>query len=86
MDVMLESRVWGAKYLSNPFPYILDDITRANEKELNGMKKCFAVNYNKYDQFKNISFKEINEKKTVVEALLEKSKQVEEIMKIDLKK
>lgn len=50
------------------------------------MKKCFAVNYNKYDQFKNISFKEINEKKTVVEALLEKSKQVEEIMKIDLKK
>lgn len=82
----MDSRVWGAKYLSNPFPYIIDDITKANENELNGMKKCFAVNYNKYMQFKNIKLKEIGEKKTPIEELLEQSKKNEEFARIGQKK
>ena len=87
MEVLLESRIWGAKYISNPFPYVLEDITKANEKDLNGMKKCFSVNYNKYLQFKNMKIKEIEEKKTnFIGDLLEKSRKNEEILKLGLKK
>jgi hypothetical protein len=28
MDVMLETYTWAEPYLSNPFPYIVDDITK----------------------------------------------------------
>ena len=28
MDVMLESTTWAERYLSNPFPYIVDDVTK----------------------------------------------------------
>ena len=86
MDVLLESRVWGVKYISNPFPYVLEDISRANEKDLYGMKKCFAVNYNKYLQFKNLKMKEIGGRKSVGAELLEKSRKSEDFLKIDLKK
>ena len=34
MDVLLSSRVWGEKYICNPFPYVEEDITKINEKEL----------------------------------------------------
>lgn len=81
MDVLLESRVWGAKYLSNPFPYVVKDITQAKEKEIMGMKKCFAVNYNKYLHFKNMKLKEIGERKDVVSEFLELGKSKDEFIK-----
>jgi len=28
MDVMLETRVWGEKYIANPFSYIEEDLTK----------------------------------------------------------
>lgn len=28
LDVMLETRVWSRNYLSNPFPYLFEDITK----------------------------------------------------------
>jgi hypothetical protein len=29
---MLQSRAWGEKYLSNPFPYLLNDISAINKE------------------------------------------------------
>lgn len=58
MDVMLESRAWSAKHLSNMFPYVAEDILSVKENELNSMKKCFATNYSKYTQFKNMRLQE----------------------------
>jgi hypothetical protein len=58
MDVMLESRAWSSKYRSNMFPYIVEDILTVKENDLNLMKKCFATNYSKYTQFKDIKLKE----------------------------
>lgn len=34
LDVMLETRVWARDYLSNPFPYLFEDITKIDAKEL----------------------------------------------------
>lgn len=82
MDVLLDSRVWGAKYLSNPFPYILDDFTKANDRELLGLKKCFSVNYNKYLGFRNRKLQEIGANKSQAEKLLEKSKETEDLLKL----
>ncbi len=45
MDVLLESRTWGEKYIANPFPYLTDDITSVKKSELELMKKCFYLNY-----------------------------------------
>ncbi len=28
MDVILNTRVWGEKYISNPFPYVEEDLTK----------------------------------------------------------
>lgn len=53
MDVLLETRVWSRNYLSNPFPYILEDITKVEPKELEHYKRLFAKYYRKYSEFKN---------------------------------
>ena len=45
MDVLLETKSWGERYLANPFPYLTDDITKVKEEELKLMKKCFYLNY-----------------------------------------
>jgi hypothetical protein len=59
MDVMLESRAWGEKFISNAFPYLVEDITKVNEKDLKNMKKCFSHYLKKYEVFKGLSPKEL---------------------------
>ncbi|KAL4452933.1 hypothetical protein ABPG74_002498 [Tetrahymena malaccensis] len=53
MDVMLGTRVWGEKYIANPFPYIEQDITKISDQEYQAMKKCFFLYMKKYETFKN---------------------------------
>lgn len=48
MDVMFDTKVWGEKYISNPFPYLTDDILSVNKKDMESMKKCFLMNLKKY--------------------------------------
>ena len=62
LDVMLETRVWSRNYLSNPFPYLFEDITKVEEKELEHYQKTFAKHYRKYNEFKNRQVKELEEK------------------------
>jgi hypothetical protein len=38
---MMESRVWGEKYICNPFSYLETDITRIADKDFKTMKKYF---------------------------------------------
>lgn len=49
---MLETTIWAEPYLSNPFPYLVKDITKCTKEELAGMKKSFFDYYNKYNSFK----------------------------------
>lgn len=53
MDVMLETHTWAEPYISNPFPYILEDITKTKSEDIDAMKKCFFHYYQKYSQFKD---------------------------------
>jgi formylmethanofuran:tetrahydromethanopterin formyltransferase len=48
MDVLLESRVWSRNYLSNPFPYIFEDITKIDKQDLEKYKLLFQKHYKKY--------------------------------------
>lgn len=34
MDVLLDSKAWGENYLSNPFPYLTEDITNVDKDAL----------------------------------------------------
>ena len=47
-EVLLDSWVWGEKYISNPFPYINEDITKFKEDDLKYYKKTFYINLKKY--------------------------------------
>jgi len=47
----MDSRVWGEKYISNPFPYISEDITKFKEADLKYYKKTFYINLKKYQAF-----------------------------------
>ena len=38
----------GEKYVTNPFPYIEEDITKINEKDLKHFKQHFFINLKKY--------------------------------------
>lgn len=49
---MLETTIWAEPYLSNPFPYLVKDITKVSKDELAGMKKTFFDYYTKYSSFK----------------------------------
>lgn len=59
MDVMLETKAWGKKYISNPFPYLLEDITSVNDEELYKLKKSFLVNLKKYEAFREKATKKL---------------------------
>ncbi len=48
IDVLLDTRVWGEKYITNPFPYIEKDITKFKESDLKSFKKHFYINLRKY--------------------------------------
>ena len=52
-EVLLDSRLWGEKYVSNPFPYIEEDITKISEEDLKHFKKTFYVNLKKYQAFRD---------------------------------
>ena len=47
-EVLLDTRTWGDKYITNPFPYIEKDITKISADDLKHFKKTFYVNLRKY--------------------------------------
>lgn len=53
MEVLMDSRVWGDKYITNPFPYIEKDITKLSEEKLKHYKKHFYINLKKYQAFRD---------------------------------
>jgi len=53
MDVLLDTRAWGEKYVTNPFPYIEEDITKIGEKDLKHFKQHFYINLKKYQAFRD---------------------------------
>ena len=48
LDVLLDTRLWGDKYITNPFPYIESDITKIPADDLKHFKKHFYINLRKY--------------------------------------
>jgi predicted Zn-dependent peptidase len=48
LEVLLDSRAWGEKYIANPFPYIEKDITKIPAEDLKHYKKTFYINLRKY--------------------------------------
>lgn len=52
-DVMLNTRVWADKYVTNPFPYIESDITKIPKEDLELMKRTFFLNLKKYEAFRD---------------------------------
>ena len=48
IDVLLDTRLWGDKYVTNPFPYIEKDLTKMPADDLKHFKKHFYVNLRKY--------------------------------------
>ena len=53
IDVLLDTRCWGEKYVTNPFPYIEEDITKISEKDLKHYKQHFFINLKKYQAFRD---------------------------------
>lgn len=53
LDVLLDTRVWGEKYVTNPFPYVEKDITKIKEGDLTHFKKHFYINLKKYQAFRD---------------------------------
>lgn len=53
LDVLLDTRVWGEKYVTNPFPYIEEDITKIKEEDLKHFKRHFFINLKKYQAFRD---------------------------------
>lgn len=52
-EVLLDTRVWGDKYITNPFPYIEEDITKISDEKLKEYKKHFYINLKKYQSFRD---------------------------------
>jgi hypothetical protein len=52
-EVLLDTRVWGDKYITNPFPYIETDITKISADDLKHFKKTFYINLRKYQAFRD---------------------------------
>ena len=48
LDVLLDTRIWGEKYITNPFPYIEEDITKITPETLKSYKQHFFINLKKY--------------------------------------
>lgn len=59
MECLMDSKVWGEKYISNPFAYLEEDVTKIGDKDFSFMKKCFFNYYKKYQGFKELNFKEL---------------------------
>jgi hypothetical protein len=52
-EVMLNTRLWSDKYITNPFPYIEPDISQIQEDDLNIFKKTFFINHKKYEAYRD---------------------------------
>ncbi len=50
LDVLFGTRLWSQDFVSNPFVYVIDDVTRITPQDKASMKRCFADNYKKYQQ------------------------------------
>lgn len=48
--MILGTRLWSQDFVSNPFAYIVEDVTRITDKDMKSMKELFAKNYKKYKQ------------------------------------
>jgi hypothetical protein len=53
LDVLLDTRVWGDKYITNPFCYIENDITAIKPEDLKHFKKHFYIQLRKYQAFRD---------------------------------
>ena len=53
IDVLLDTRCWGEKYVTNPFPYIEEDLTKISEKDFRHFKEHFFINLKKYQAFRD---------------------------------
>ena len=53
MDVLLDTRLWGEKYITNPFPYIEEDVTKIKPEDLKAYKQHFFINLRKYQAFRD---------------------------------
>jgi len=53
MDVLLDTRAWGEKYVTNPFPYIEQDLTKIKAEDLKTYKQHFFINLKKYQAFRD---------------------------------
>ena len=78
MEVLLDSRVWGDKYVTNPFPYLERDLTKISEADLKHFKKTFYINLKKYQAFRDRvcspeAYTPISELNRKFEALSERS-------------
>ena len=62
-DVMLGTRVWADKYITNPFPYIEEDITKIPKEDLETFKKTFFINLKKYEAFRDKILENAKKKK-----------------------
>jgi len=52
-DVLLDTRLWGEKYVVNPFPYIEEDLTKIKAEDLREYKKHFFICLKKYQAFRD---------------------------------
>jgi hypothetical protein len=78
MEVLLDTRTWGDKYITNPFPYIDKDITKISADDLKHFKKTFYINLRKYQAFRDKvcspeAYKQIEDLGRKYEALSERS-------------
>jgi hypothetical protein len=62
-EVLLNTRVWADKYVTNPFPYIEKDITKISKEDLNTHKKTFFINLKKYEAFRDKILETIKQKR-----------------------
>ena len=49
-DLMLDTRVWGQSYITNPFPYVKESITDFTSSDLNYYKGYFLEMTTKYSE------------------------------------
>ena len=52
LDSLLEKKAWGKKYISNPFIYLTEDITKQSKQTIEKWLKCYQFHYLKYERLK----------------------------------
>ena len=80
LDVLLDTRLWGQKYITNPFPYIDKDITAFGDQDLRHYKKHFYINLRKYQAFRDQVCKP--EAYLQIESLSEKYQRISDVSQL----